>query len=134
LTDQQKTNKSGPSIKNNAPRTRTKGTTGSLNTGDWAWKDVAPKSGEALYKMVSGKEYVHCPNHATTKWVLASKHKDGCTLDADWKFPIKTSKVKVDDTKPNPTKKQLQYVKAMLSIASKNRFGSDDDDEDDENV
>jgi hypothetical protein len=105
-----------------------------LNTGQWAWKDIAPKTGEALHKTVLGKEYVYCPNHATTKWVLASKHKDGCTLDADWKFPIKAAKVEHDDAKPKPTKKQLQYARAMLSIASKNGFGSDEEDDDDENI
>jgi hypothetical protein len=94
----------------------------STNTGQWAWKDVAPKDGESLFKTVNNKEYVHCPNHATTKWVLASKHKDGCTLDATWKFP------KQEEGPPKVDKK-LQYTSAMMGVASKMSYSSDEEEE-----
>jgi hypothetical protein len=96
------------------------------NTGQWAWKDVAPKEGESLFKTVGGKEYVYCPHHATTKWVLAHKHKDGCTLDTNWKFPTKHDDAKAKD------KKQLQYTNAMVGIASKQGYSSEEDE--DENL
>ena len=132
LTDQQSTRNNTP--RSNAPRNKGKGISStSMNTGQWAWKDVAPKDGESLHKTVSGKEYVHCPNHATTKWVLASKHQDGCTLDSDWKFPSKVNKFENDDAKPKASKKQLQYARAMLSLTSKNDYDSGEDTED-ENI
>ena len=69
---------------------------------------------------------LYCPHHATTKWVLAHKHKDGCTLDTDWKFPTKQDDAKAKD------KKQLQYTNAMVGIASKQGYSSDE--EEDENI
>ena len=129
LMEQQANRNTAP--RNSSTRGKGKGTSGtSLNTGQWAWKDVAPKEGESLHKTVSGKDYVHCPNHATTKWVHASKHQDGCTLDADWKLPSKVNKVEKDDAKPKAAKKQLQYARAMLSLASKNNNDSGEDTED----
>ena len=123
--------------KTTSPKPTTSGRTSNrgqgLNTGQWAWKDVAPKDGEPFYKTVSGKEYVYCPNHATTKWVLASKHKNGCTLDPDWNFPTKSTKVEGDEPKPKINKaKQLQYARALLGVTNTKGYGSDDDD--DENV
>jgi hypothetical protein len=104
-----------------------KATTTTTNTGQWAWKDVAPKEGDPLFKTVNNKEYVYCPNHATTKWVLASKHKDGCTLDTSWKFPVKQQ----DEGTPK-SNKQLQYTNAMVGLAAKMGYSSDEDD--DENI
>ncbi|CAB9519988.1 hypothetical protein SEMRO_1063_G237100.1 [Seminavis robusta] len=50
----------------------------------FAWKLVAPKQGEAQEKTVNGKNYIYCPYHDTTKWVLAVNdkgidHRTGCT-------------------------------------------------------
>eukprot|EP00797_Seminavis_robusta_P026615 Sro487_g152930.1 n/a (451) ;mRNA; f:41328-42680 len=50
----------------------------------YAWKQIAPKDGEAQEKTVGGKEYVFCPHHNTTKWVLKVNdkgivHRTGCT-------------------------------------------------------
>lgn len=103
--------------------TKGKGKTASPNTGQWAWKDVAPKEGEPLTKTVGTKQYVHCPNHASTQWVLADKHKDGCTSDPTWKFPVPNGK-----KAPDGDTKQLQYTKAMMGIV-KHDDGSDDEDE-----
>jgi hypothetical protein len=75
---------------------------------------------------VNNKEYVYCPNHATTKWVLVSKHKDGCTLDTNWKFPSKQEEV------VSKSNKQLQYTNAMMGITSKMGYSSDE--EEDENI
>ena len=76
------------------------------NTGKWAWKDKAPKAGESNTITFEGRKYVHCPHHASTKWVLADKHKDGCKLDPNWKFP------KDDDD----DEKKLTYAKALLHV------------------
>jgi hypothetical protein len=83
------------------------------NTGEWKWKDTAPKSGEPHFKTFKGKEYVHCPHHTMTKWVLADKHKDGCTLETSWKYPTKGTTVAT----VNPTANQnATYLKAMMGL------------------
>ena len=40
------------------------------NEGKWAWKGVDPKEGEPHAKVVDKKQYVYCPRHDETKWVL----------------------------------------------------------------
>ena len=56
------------------------------NDGKFAWKGVAPKSGEAQEKIVKGRTYVHCPHHGATKWVLKQKkgvvHLESCKAAA----------------------------------------------------
>jgi hypothetical protein len=65
------------------PRTATR------NTGDFAWKSVAPKAGEAHEKTVKGKDYIYCPHHGDTKWALkisllaGIEHKTGCRKMAE---------------------------------------------------
>jgi hypothetical protein len=78
------------------------------NTGKWAWKDHAPKPNEPKIKTFEGRAYCHCPNHKSTKWVLADKHKDGCTLDPKWKYPS-------DETKSDPENK-LNYAQALMHV------------------
>jgi hypothetical protein len=78
---------------------------------------------------VGTKEYVYCPNHATTKWVLESKHKDGCTLDSTWCYPTKNDHQ--DDTKPaakTEGSKELKYARALMHVVRKT------DEEDEENI
>jgi hypothetical protein len=58
------------------------------NAGKFAWKGVAPKAGEAHEKTVEGKNYIFCPHHGTTKWVLkvnqqGIEHKTGCRMMAE---------------------------------------------------
>jgi hypothetical protein len=53
------------------------------NTGKYAWKGVAPKANEPKEKTVLGKDYIYCPHHGDTKWVLKTsvagiEHKTGC--------------------------------------------------------
>jgi hypothetical protein len=84
------------------------------NTGKWAWKDKSPKGDEPKTLMFEGRKYVHCPNHSSTKWVLADKHKDGCKLDPKWKFPK-------DDEEGD---KKLSYAHALMHVVD----GCDDDE------
>jgi hypothetical protein len=56
---------------------------GPRNDGEWAWKSVAPKEGESHAKAYKGKDYVYCPHHGDTKWVLkvnnkGVEHNTGC--------------------------------------------------------
>jgi hypothetical protein len=40
------------------------------NSGDFAWKDVAPKKGDPRSKVVKGKTYHWCTHHTTPLWTL----------------------------------------------------------------
>lgn len=58
------------------------------NTGKFAWKGVAPKAGESHEKKVDGKDYIYCPHHESTCWVLkinrqGIEHKTGCRKMAE---------------------------------------------------
>jgi hypothetical protein len=49
----------------------------------FAWKTKPPKANEQHKKTVNGKDYIYCPHHETTCWVLAVNqqgvdHKTGC--------------------------------------------------------
>lgn len=81
------------------------------NTGKWAWKDKAPKGTEAKVKTFEGRVYVHCPNHASTKWVLADNHKDGCKLDTKWKYPSGDSQ-----GASTGNEQQLTYANALMHV------------------
>jgi hypothetical protein len=59
--------------------------TSNRNTGSFAWKNIAPKANEAKEKTVEGKDYVYCPYHGNTKWVLKINvqgvdHRTGCRM------------------------------------------------------
>ena len=56
LTEQSARN--GSNSNKSSKRNCTGKTVKITNTGQWAWKDVAPKEGDSLSKSVSGKEYV----------------------------------------------------------------------------
>jgi hypothetical protein len=89
------------------------------NDKKFAWKDVEPKGNEPHYKTVGHKDYVFCPNHESTKWVIAEKHKNGCTKDPGWTFPMKgTTKARVTTPTLTPTLKPVdkQYAKALMSV------------------
>jgi hypothetical protein len=43
---------------------------GRKNTGQFAWKDVAPKSGEPTTKVMGGKTYHWCTHHDKPQWTL----------------------------------------------------------------
>jgi hypothetical protein len=87
------------------------------NDKKFAWKDIEPKGNEPHYKTVGNKDYVFCPNHESTKWVIAEKHKNGCTKDPGWTFPMKgTAKARVTTPTLTPVKKNMQYAKAMMSV------------------
>jgi hypothetical protein len=94
------------------------------NSGIWAWKDVVPKKNESKFKTFKSKEYVYCPNHASNKWVLASKHKNECTLDDKWRYPTGKDEKPADKAE---SAKDANYVKTLLKIV-RNNHGDDDDE------
>jgi hypothetical protein len=82
------------------------------NTGKWSWKDKAPKGNESKIKTFEGRVYVHCPNHESTKWVLADKHKDGCKLDPKWTYPGDNNQTPSTSTGTE----QLTYANALMHV------------------
>jgi hypothetical protein len=117
------------SMKKAPSNSQTTAGTASGNTGKWKWKDSAPKGQEPKFKTFEGREYVHCPNHKSTKWVLAEKHKDGCTLDASWKFPGHTHAAQ---SAPQASSESAAhpYIKALMSVMTE----EDKNEWQDENV
>jgi hypothetical protein len=64
------------------------------NEGAFAWKDVAPKSGDPKTKDFKGKTYYWCTNHAHPQWTLHNPHSfpnlcklhpNYSTMEAAWK-------------------------------------------------
>jgi hypothetical protein len=90
------------------------GTLATTNSGEWKWKDHGPKTGESHFKTFKGNEYVHCPNHKGTKWVLVEKHKDGCTLNESWKFPTK------GQSAASGNGQDMQYHQALMGVMADN--------------
>jgi hypothetical protein len=67
---------------------------GRRNEGVFAWKDVAPKSGDPLTKTFKGKTYHWCTNHENSQWTLHNPnsfpnlckgHPDYAAKEAAWK-------------------------------------------------
>jgi hypothetical protein len=83
----------------------------SRNDAEWAWKAVAPTAAQAKANKFKGKEYVYCPFHGETKWVLKVNHVDGCRNDS-------VHKAAPADVKPaarqGSDKCTLQYAKAFM--------------------
>ena len=78
----------------------------------WAWKTVAPKPGEAKTKKFDGKDYVFCPYHDETKWVLATNHANGCRNAQGGAQPADGDA----NGKEGPKKqKNLQYMRALMN-------------------
>ena len=73
-------------LKQNGKAAAKKGTKAKFarNTGPYAWKAIPPKAGESHDKKFKGKEYIYCPHHGDTAWVLKVNsqnvdHRTGCT-------------------------------------------------------
>ena len=79
----------------------------------YAWKTVAPKTGEPIKKTVGSKLYHWCPNHFA--WTLHTpeqcKKRNGSTVD-----------------NPAPSSQQLQLQTALMSIMEDTQ-GDDDDNQ-----
>jgi hypothetical protein len=96
------------------------------NVGDYAWKGVAPKAGESKEKTFRSKDYIYCPNHGETKWVLKEKHVGGCkngskSTGGGQTITSLTSRLEAGKDDPD----ELSYAKALINAM----HGMDDDDD-----
>jgi hypothetical protein len=82
------------------------------DTGEWAWKNVAPTGSQPKEKTFKNKVYIYCMFHGDTKWVLKANHVGGCRNDPNY-----GTKEKVEENKKQPPsdKKTLQYAKALMN-------------------
>jgi hypothetical protein len=82
------------------------------DTGEWAWKSVAPTGSQPKEKTFKNKVDTCCMFHGDTKWVLKSNHVDGCRNDPNHGTK---GKVKESRKQPSPDKKILQHAKALMN-------------------
>jgi hypothetical protein len=101
----------------------------SRDTGEWAWKTVAPTGNQSKEKTFKGKEYLYCPNHGETKWVLKINHADGCRNAPAGNVKAATPPATggTRGTMASPSKKQLQYAAAF--VAAMEEVESEPEDE-----
>jgi uncharacterized membrane protein YgcG len=95
-----------------------RGSTGGRGRGPrdnekWAWKLVAPTGTQPKKKTFNGKEYLYCPNHGETKWVLLDGHADGCRNDASPSGAVV------------PNQRVLQYAQALMHAMEENDDGGE---------
>jgi hypothetical protein len=102
----------------------------------WAWKEVAPSGGQPKSKKFDGKEYIYCPNHNRTKWVLKDGHKDGCTSAPAKPEPSPSPTKKPPAAKPTEdNRKRLLYAKALVAAFQEgNDSGDEGGETEDENL
>ena len=92
------------------------------NTGDWAWKGVAPVGNEPTERTFRGKKYIYC-DHGDTKWVLEEKrgvkHIHACSKVTSGSVSDTASSSGSSsgggETKATP-KKQSAWTKALAAM------------------
>lgn len=94
------------------------------NDGKYAWKSVAPAQGEPHTKTFEKRDYVYCPHHGDTKWVLkigqgGKPHVGNCTKAAAAPAGQPTHIALSGVTPPveeTPTPQQRGYAEALASV------------------
>jgi hypothetical protein len=99
---------------------------------EWAWKLVAPTGTQPKEKSSKGKDYVYCPFHESTKWVLKGNHANGCDNDPQNK-DTSAAAGKPPTGKP-PDKRTLQYAKALMVAMESAEEGDEEQDPGDEEI
>jgi uncharacterized membrane protein YgcG len=104
------------------------------DTGEWAWKNVAPTGEESKEKLFRGIPYVYCPNHGATKWVLQKKHSSGCKNAPNRSNDVPTTPAApTNPAAPSaPNRRQLRYAQALMHAMGDPDL--DDDAPHDENI
>jgi hypothetical protein len=83
-------------------------------------------------KSSKGKDYVYCPFHESTKWVLKGNHANGCDNDPQNK-DTSAAAGKPPTGKP-PDKRTLQYAKALMVAMESAEEGDEEQDPGDEEI
>jgi hypothetical protein len=95
---------------------------------------VAPSGGQPKSKKFDGKDYIYCPDHSHTKWVLKEGHKDGCTSAPEKPEPTPSPARKA--AKPTEDiRKRLLYAKALVAAFQEGEgSGNEGGETEDENL
>jgi hypothetical protein len=121
---------------------------GRKNEGKWAWKAVPPGPTDPKEKKMNGKEYVYCPHHGDTKWVLKVNrqgiaHKTGCRASGTGNAgsgshtPVTMSSTISSMTGDvgSPSADQMLVAQALASVMAEAATGKlEVDDEDDDGM
>ncbi|CAB9517406.1 hypothetical protein SEMRO_854_G211300.1 [Seminavis robusta] len=101
---------------------------GPNNTGEWVWKGVEPKEGEPTEKKFRGKQYIYCPHHGSTKWVLKINrqgivHLTNCRARLKNEDSTTAMSATTDDTESSsgseegtPSKRDIRIAQAFASM------------------
>jgi YHS domain-containing protein len=94
------------------------------NDGVYAWKDVAPKAGEAIKKEVKGKTYFWCTRHKQPQWSLHNPsafpnlckyHPNYAALETAWKASTGDTDVRTKTNK-DATAEDMKLSTALAAI------------------
>ena len=75
-----------------------------------------------MRRQSNGKDYIYCPHHGDTKWVLkvnreGLNHKENCRMAVAAKGSGATAMTAVtSSTSGTPSKSQLRYAKALAHV------------------
>ncbi len=102
------------------------------NDGVFAWKDVAPKEGEAKKKVVKGKTYFWCTHNTNPMWALHNPdafpnlcrlHPKYTELERAWKSASGSTSY------DNKSKMSANNMKLKMAMASIQDSGSEEEDD-----
>jgi len=113
---------------------------GRPNTGQFAWKGIAPKTGEPHKKSVNGKSYIFCPHHGETKWVLefnreGIEHAMGCRARTESPpgSTLSLASTTTETTPETPSRDDMRLAHALAHVMGDmpdiSRLTEDDDEE-----
>jgi hypothetical protein len=96
------------------------------HNNDFAWKDIAPTGNQPTTKIFRSREYIYCPNHEKTRWVLkvgfdGRIHSETCGQRA----AATTPPVQERTASSKKKQQQLQYARALMTIIAGEDEGSD---------
>ncbi|CAB9525051.1 hypothetical protein SEMRO_1624_G286690.1 [Seminavis robusta] len=112
---------------------------GPNNIGEWAWKSVAPKEGEPKEKKFRNKQYIYCPHHGDTKWVLKVNrqgviHATNCRarLKGDTTTSLTAATEDESDSHSSdagtPSKRDIRIAQALTSVLEEELSGITEDE------
>jgi hypothetical protein len=109
------------------------------NTGKFAWKSITSATSEPHKKTFEGRNYIYCPHHGETKWVLETnrcgiKHVDGCNEKKkktrnDDSTAASTTTANQASTPYTPSKEQMSYARALASVMEEDVSAVTEDEE-----
>jgi hypothetical protein len=96
------------------------------NGGDFAWKNVAPKSGESKTKTKGGKTYHWCTHHPSPMWALHNPESFPNLCRLHPKFTeLEAAYLQSPPVRKDPTAADMVLQSAMAEIQDSDSDGED---------